>query len=337
MDAEPRGHTIDGTPWEEPRPPHVPDRLTSISPWVLPFVVVAVFQLWVFSLDQPFGTDPRSPLEYWFGLRHQFAGIAASLIGLALFLWHPDARRTLPQIASGAFLLLLAQVMGLLELSLDWVFVALAPPSEDLFFFSPLKEAYSIFTSLVGVFGIAFIASGLSATRRYESSGQLRGLKAGLVVLVVVSSGASILGVTTTALPALTAEFEVSPALVATMVGSLIASFLRSLAFSYLLVALVAGWLAHEEPRSGWRLAAVGASLIWLQTLAMPFVGGLPLSQEGLLAFIGLIADGALVGWVLLVVAFALGLPSTGSIPDEGPSVATPDRPAAMTPGFGGD
>ena len=92
MDAEPRGHTIDGTPWEEPRPPHLPDRLTSISPWVLPFLVVVVFQLWLFWLDQPFGTDPRSPLEYWLDTRYQFAEIAGSLIGLALFLRHPDAR-----------------------------------------------------------------------------------------------------------------------------------------------------------------------------------------------------------------------------------------------------
>ena len=36
--TEPTGHTIDGTPWEEPRPPHLPDALTGVSPWVIPFV-----------------------------------------------------------------------------------------------------------------------------------------------------------------------------------------------------------------------------------------------------------------------------------------------------------
>jgi hypothetical protein len=328
MDAEPKGHTIDGIPWEEPRPPHLPDRLTSISPWALPFLVVVLIQLWVFSLDQPFGTDPRSPLEYWLGIRYQFAEIAGSLIGLALFLRHPDARTTLPQVASGALLLLLAQVMGLLELTLDPVFVALAPPSEDLFFFSPLKEAYSIFTSLVAVFGIAFIASGLSAARRYESTGPVRVLASVLVILAVVSAAVSMLSLTT-------AEFVVSPALVGAIIGALAARFLRSLALSYLVVVSVAGWLAQEAPRSAWGLAAVGASLLLFQALIAPFIGLLPLSQEGLLAVIGPIQEGVFVGWVLVVVAFALGLPSTVSIPEDESAGATRDRPAVKTPGSG--
>lgn len=311
MDAEPRGHTIDGTPWEEPRPPHLPDRLTSISLWVLPFLVVAVFQLWLLWINQPLSSNQGSAVEYWLDTRYQFAEIAGSLIGLALFLRHPDARTTLPQVALGAFLLLLAQVMGLLELTLDPVFVALAPPSDDLFFFSPLKEAYSIFTSLVAVFGIAFIASGLSAARRYGSTGPVRSLAVVLVILAVVSSGVSILEVTT-------AEFEVSPALVGTIVGSVVARFLRTLALSYLVVVLVAGWLGQEAPRSAWRLAAVGAALLLLPALVAPFLGVFPLPQEVLLAIITFIQEGVVVGWVLLVVAFALGLPSTASIPDDG-------------------
>jgi hypothetical protein len=329
MDSEPRGHTIAGTPWEEPRPPHLPDRLTSISPWVLPFLLVAVFQIWVLSLDQPFGTDAGSPLEYWFGIRHEFAEIAGSLIGLALFLRHPDARTTLPQVAKGAVLLVLAQFMGLLELALDPMFVTLAPPSEDLSFFSPLKEAYSIITSLVAVFGIAFIARGLSLARRYESSGPMRGLAAVLVVLTVLSAMASTLGLTT-------AEFVASPALIGAIIGSLLASFLRTLAFAYLVVVSVGGWLGQDEPRSAWRLAAVGAGLLLVQALVAPFLGIFPLPQDGLLAVLTFIQEGVLVGWVLLVVAFALGLPSTASVAEESEPSTTPDRPAVTTPGSGG-
>jgi heme A synthase len=328
VDAEPRGHTIDGTPWEEPRPPHLPDRLTSISPWVLPFLVVAVTQLWVLWINQPLSTNQGSAVEYWLGTRYQFAEIAGALIGLALFLRHPDARRTLPQVAWGALLLLLAQVMGLLEQTLDPVFVALAPPSEDLYFFSPLREAYSIFTSLVALFGIAFIASGLSAARRYESTGPGRTLVAALVILAVVSAAGSMLW--------LPAEFDVSPALVGTIIGTLVARFLRTLAFSYLVVITAVGWLAQEEPRSAWRLAAVGAGLLLFSVSMAPFIGLLPLSPEGLLAAISPIQEGVFVGWVLLVAAFALGLPSTAPIPDDETATATPDRPAATTPGSAG-
>jgi hypothetical protein len=328
MDSEPRGHTIDGIPWEEPRPPHLPDRLTSISPWVLPFLGVVLFQLWLLWINQPLSTNQGSVVDYWLGTRYQFAEIAGALIGLALFLRHPDARRTLPQVAWGALLLLLAQAMGLLEQTLNPVFVALAPPTEDLSFFSPLKAAYSIFTSLVAVFGIAFIASGLSAARRYESTGPGRGLVAALVILAIVSAAVSMLLTTP-------AEFDVSPALVGAIIGSLVAQVLRTLALSYLVVVSVAGSLAQEAPRSAWRLAAVGAGLLLFSALVAPLTGLLSLSQEGFLAVIAFIQEGVVVGWVLLVVAFALGLPSTVSIPDDELAGATPDRPAVTTPGSG--
>jgi hypothetical protein len=329
MDTEPRGQTIDGTPWDEPLPPHLPDRLTSISPWVLPFLVVLALQLWVLWLDRPFGTDARSALDYVLGIRYQFPEIAGSLIGLALFLRHPDARRTLPQIAWGALLLLLAQGMGLLEQPLDPVFVALAPPSEDLYFFSPLREAYSIFTSLVAVFGIAFIASGLSAARRYESTGPGRTLVAALVILAVASAAGSA-AVSMLWSPA---EFDVSPALVGTIIGTVVARFLRTLAFSYLVVVSVGGWLAQEAPRSAWRLVAVGAGFLLFSASMAPFIGLLSLSQDGYLAVFAFIQEGVVVAWVLMVAAFAVGLPSTESIPDDETAGATPDRRVVTTPG----
>jgi hypothetical protein len=60
-----------------------------------------------------------------------------------------------------------------------------------------------------------------------------------------------------------------------------------------------------------------------------------PLPQESLFTLFGFIADGVLVGWILLVIAFALGLPSTVPIPEDEAAGATPDRPAVMTPGSG--
>ena len=328
MDAEPRGHTIDGNPWEEPRPPHLPDRLTSISPWVLPFLGVAVLQLWVFWLAQPFGTDQWSLLEYWASIRYQFPGIAGSLIGLALFLRHPDARTVMPQITKGAFLLLLQQVMRLLAPTLEPLFVGLAPGNDEMALFSPLSQAYSIFTSLVGVFGIAFIASGLAAARRFGDVRHMRGVTVLLTGLAIVNAGYTTLGY------ALLLDYSSGISIVF-VVGALFANLFRALALAYLVIVLVSGTLAWEAPRSGWRLGAIGAGLLLLQALVAPFLSVVPLPQEGLLPLFGFLADGVLVGWILLVAAFALGLPSTQSVVEDEPAGATLDRPAAMTPGSG--
>ena len=40
--TEPTGQTVDGTPWEEPRPPHLPDRVMRVHPIAWLFVALAV-------------------------------------------------------------------------------------------------------------------------------------------------------------------------------------------------------------------------------------------------------------------------------------------------------
>ena len=93
MDDEPTGSRLDDTRWEEPRPPHLPDRLASITPWVLPFLIVVAYQVWLLWVDRPRGGDITMSLPYWLEARFRFAGIAGSLIGLALFIRHPDPAR----------------------------------------------------------------------------------------------------------------------------------------------------------------------------------------------------------------------------------------------------
>ena len=104
--VEPTGHTLDGTPWEEARPPHLPDRLTAISPWTVPFLLVAAWQLWTVWSQRP-QTEPM-PAEWWGQLLGIVPSIAMALIGAALFLRHPDAWRSLRLVALGASLLLVA-------------------------------------------------------------------------------------------------------------------------------------------------------------------------------------------------------------------------------------
>ena len=325
MYNEPTGQTMDGTPWAEPRPPHLPDRLTSITPWVLPFLVVLAYQGWLVWVDQPRAADAATSVDYWISAaRSNLTGVAASLLGVALFVRHPDARSSLPQISTGAILLLLQQVMTLLKPAIEPWLLSLAPPGDDLALFSPVVEAYDIVTALVWVFGLAFLASGLSAARRYEDVVKGRWLVVGLTILVVASIGFYVVGLRAF-------DLDANPMMV-TVASSLLVTLFGTLAVAYLVVVSLTGWLGQEVPRAGWGLAAVGAGMILVQRLMAPVVLVFPLSQEVLIGMFGLLADLALLGWVLMVVAFGAGLPSTEAVPDADHDLqerATADPPAA--------
>ncbi len=318
--TEPTGHTIDGAPWEEPRSPHLPDRLTSMTPWVLPFVLVAAYQVWLMWDGQPTEGNLAGRLGYWVdALRFQFMAIAPVLFGVALFIRHPDARSRLPQVATGAFALLLQQVMRLLEPTLSPVFVALTPESNELSFYSPAAEAYGLLTTVVGVFGIAWLARGLSAARRFEDAVRVTPIAILLVAGAVGSSALSLMAL-------IGVEVFGPPVLIA---GTVLVNLLATLAWAYLFVVALSGWLAREEPRVAWALAAVGAGLALTLRLVAPVMEFVPAPQDLLIRAIDLLALGALIGFVLLVVAFAMGLPSTESVADAPDPM--PDPPA-VTP-----
>jgi hypothetical protein len=328
--TEPTGHTIDGTPWEEPRPPHLPARLTSITPLVLPFLLVAAYQVWALWVEQPPQITLSARLDYWIAARHEFAAIAASVLGAALFFRHPDARSTLPQMASGVFLLLIAQFMDLATPILDPLFVTFDAPS-DLAYYSALAQAYSLLTSLVSAFGLVYLARGLSAARRHEDVVSVRSLAVPLVVIAVVSSAITHIGWVGGALGVST-EF-VSSAFVAQFAASWVIGLVGTLAWSYLFVVAIVGWLGHEPPRLGWRLAALGAGLALLARLLAPITALMSTWPELLFRVFDTLAMAALFGWVLLVVALVVGLPSTESDPDAAEGGPTLDPPGATQPG----
>ncbi|MEA2578994.1 MAG: hypothetical protein QOD78_2582 [Chloroflexota bacterium] len=326
MSKEPTGHTIDGTPWEEPRPPHPPDALTRVSPWLLPFAAVAAYQLWLLWVAQPRESGPGFNIQYWLDARRQIPAIAISLIGLALFIRHRDARSAMPQLVSGAFLLLAQRVMLLLVPTLDPFFLSLTSPGDDFAFFSPLSEAYRILTTLVGIFGITFVASGLSAARRYESPGMARALPLFVAVSACVSEGFSVLGL-------MQFQFDAAPGQILTIAGTLVANLLATLAAGYLFIVSLTGWLGQESPRLGWRLAAIGSGLLLLGRLLAPVLSVLPI-QDVLLAVGQLLFTGSIVGWIGLLFAFAMGLPSTSETSDADQAdvaEATTDSTASTT------
>jgi hypothetical protein len=88
------------------------------------------------------------------------------------------------------------------------------------------------------------------------------------------------------------------------------------------------GWLADEQPRVAWGIAAVGAALHLVVALMVGLsavLGGL--AGAGSEVVLAAVTVGSALAWLLLLLAFALGLPSTSA------PAATPDPPAARTPG----
>ena len=178
---------------------------------------------------------------------------------------------------------------------------------------------HGFLTTVVGVFGIAWLASGLSAARRFEDAFRVRPLATLLVAGAVVSSATSFMAV-------IGLDVIDPPALIA---GRPVVNLLATLAWAYLFVVALSGWLAREEPSSGWGLAAVGAGLGLPLGLLAPVMEFVPAPQELLIGAIDLLALVALIGLVLLVVAFVMGLPSTESVADAPDPM--PDPPA-VTP-----
>lgn len=325
--TEPSGRTIDGTPWEEPRPPHLPDRLTAISPWVLPFVIVGVYQLCLLWVARPLGTNETAHLEYWVNsVRSELPGFAACLLGLALFVRHPDARSTLPQVVSGVFLMLIAEVLRLARPAIGPLVDPFAAPPNDFEFTVAVAQAYGVGTALLGIAGLAFIARGLSAARRQRVAVPVRSTLVVVTVLVVVSWVLS-------AVEWANSGVDATPGAIATTALSWLVGLIATLAWAYLFIVAVVGWRGGETPRLGWGLAALGAGLAVLVDLLLSVIVLLATPQEQLFRLFEAVGIASMITWVLLVAAFAVGLPSTESVADDLETEPTTDPPGATLPG----
>jgi hypothetical protein len=312
---EPTGHTIDGMPWEEARGPHLPDRLTRVPILVWPFVILAVVQIVAIVLEDwmAMTADPGGvALNYG-------ARIAASLLGAALFLRHPDAVRTLPILVLGVTLMAVEQVIGVLSVALGPLFAeSWIVPTDDTTTYVG-ASVFSIVRSAIGMLAVLSLALGLAAARRIEGG-------VDRPVLVVLIGGSIVVAVASDiGFRLLTSESViVSPI---AYVASVVVGLASLLATSYLVAVALAGWLAGERPSIGWALAAASGSVTIAIVAAFALVSLIQPRDLGPLLTVFSIAIAA--SPVLLLVAFAIGLPSTE--PD-----ATPDPPGATTPGSAG-
>jgi hypothetical protein len=293
----------------EARGPHLPDVLTRQAPWVYLFVAAALIHLGAAWLDWA-GRGPLAPpqdLMTILGDRTQ--SVLVSLFGAALFIRHPDARRSLPLIAFGLGLMALGPLLTLIDAPITRFIDSLAPAGDEFVGTSPAVVAYHVFTSLVGIAAVIYVGVGLAIARRRPIHPAERSLT---VVIAIVGIATVVLPYALVPLRLPTTPFEW--ALIA--IG-LVLSLLHALAWSYVIAVAFGAWMAGEAPRLGWGLALLASVLgLVLRILgAMVFVignlaGGL---SQAALAAMGLVGT---AGWALLLAAFAVGLPATDDPPE---------------------
>ena len=304
----------------EARGPHLPDVLTRQSPWVYLFVGAALVHVAVAWIDWS-GRGPIAPPQDLVSLLWVRADAALiSLFGAALFVRHPDARKSMPFLAFGLGLLALGPLLRLVDAPVTQFIDSLAPSDAEFIGLSPAVVAYHVLTSLIGVAGLLYVGAGLADARTRPRRSVERGV---LSLLVVIG----ILTVSWQLLPIGGAQTPVSPYEWVLVGIGLVLSLLSTLAWAYLIAVLFGGWVTGEQPPSGWRLAliagligglilpVVSTILILLATLLQPIPSG----------FVPLYGLAGTIGWVLWLAAFAVGLPAGSS--------ATVDPPEATPPG----
>ena len=308
----------------EARPPHLPDVLTGTSLWIWLFVLAALLQV-ALAWQRELAAGPLGrPPDFIGPLLARIGPIASSLFGAALFMRHPDARRTLPLLVVGVVLFAASAFLGAIDDAVARFLDGVFPPGGGDLPLSPAAIALSVFISLVATFAVLYAGAGLTAARRSGATPAFRPLVVWLSVLAILN-----VVVSTTSVIRL--DPEISGAFLVLNVIGVVLNLISALAWTYLLAVAIDSWLALERPRLAWGLAAVGAALHLAIALAI-----------GLYAVLGtasgsspdpvyqVFAVGSALAWLLLLLAFVLGLPST-----ESADAVTLDPPAATTPGSG--
>ncbi len=330
MDTEPTGRTIDGIPWEEPRPPHLPDQLTRFSPWSIPFLLLAALQIIVGW--QQWAASGATSAEPWLAwvVTDRLPSLAATLLGAALFLRHPQAHRTLPAVTVGVALLALAELLRLVAGPLGRLLPALSTGTDEFPFTTPFLIGSFVFVSVVTVVGIVNIARGLRAARRSKAEVSVRGRSVILIAISVVATG---IAAWTTA-NAYDAWGTLS---ILAVTSTLIVSLAFMFAWSYLLLVALEGWVDGERPQSGWLLAGLGAGIVLANAVFVAVSGLLPLPPDNSPVVLQVLVLSYVAGWLLLLLAFVMGVPATVAETVESDETvgATADRPAVTTPGSG--
>ena len=288
--------------WVEPRGPHLPDVITRVPLGVWPFLALAVLEGYG-RLVRLGSVSFEGPVDYVEALIGTVGALAVPLVGVALFLRHPHAHRTLPSITVGVALLAALTVVDALR---DLVVQGIVQSELDFQTSILASTGYSVIQALVRVFAVTYLAIGLSDARRFADRTRGSGVRA--VLLIAALGSPAIMAFVVWPWP----EQQVLPNLL-----SLVAQVLTNLAWTYLAWVAFRGWAAGEEPNVGWGLVAlVSAGNLAVTMLAAflnlavwavgPTEGQVPLVFEAYRVLLAVLSG----LWVALLAAFWLGLPA---------------------------
>jgi uncharacterized membrane protein YidH (DUF202 family) len=300
-------------PIPEARPPHLPDVLTRTAPGFFAFVLVAVVTGWA-DIRSWLGDYPIfDPSTVWPLVVQLVQSVVPPLLGAALFLRHPRAHRTMPLLVFGLALLAAGELLDVVSSPISQFLRSLSPDELPP---SPADIAFLVFTTLLSLFAILYVGAGLAAARRRERVAAERPLVIWIVALAIVSGILSLASV-------FQLPIESTPFVLVQLAIGLVLSMLVTLAWAYLMAMSVGGWMAGEEPRRAWGIAALAIVVLFVTRLG----GGVlsSLAVAGLFGIVEILFAASTLAWLLLLAAFLLGLPAPR---DDRPAETQPDSAA---------
>jgi hypothetical protein len=287
----------------------MPRPRTILPPLAWPFVVFAVLDVIWYALTTNFAPNPPAAdvLAYWLQV---FPSVASILLPAALLTRHPDATWRARTLLIGTLVLAASQGLVILSDPLQFVFAVITPATQD----QPVVLSSLLFedlTSLLIAVGLACIALGLSRARRHEDRSEP---VTGLIVVVLAIVG-TIDGIVSTSRLDISG-LRMSLGLAVYLVSSAVFGVVRIVAWGYLSATVWRGALAREAPTRGWRLASVGGGAVILALVLLDLVDVFNITNGALVLSYVTIGSYAL-GHLLLLVAFAVGLPSFDDAEDD--------------------
>ena len=311
---EPVGRTIDGTPWEEPRGPHLPDPLTrgaaGIPPisWIF-IALAAIAGIWRVV---HWGFDPAQPINIVTTVLGIVPEVAPFLFGAALFVRHRDAWSTHRTLVTGIVLLCLAELVAAISTLAGGLVLETDGETGGMTVRLALS---SLAPGVLTLIGLAGLGRGLSDARTH---GVMTLPRAWTIVIltaaIVLAVGSVYVGIVFLRFSPLAASDGLTLAyvIVSTAVGIAIVW-----AWAYMAAVTIGGRLTGDRPIGAWRFAAIGPLAIlaaYMVQLGGYSLIGLTLgsvTDPSLLWGISLGASGAIaMGHLALIAAFIGGLPS---------------------------
>ncbi len=306
---EPSGRTIDGTPWEEPRPPHLPDTVTGLPFVTMLFIAGALVAAVVSFLDlrlSPLAT----PIDIVNSLISLTPIVVSFLIPAAFFLRHRDAWSAHRTLAVGTVLLAVGRIIDMVSSPIDGWFDSIIPPPEDQPWLNPLAIGLRIVISGVAVVAVAAMARGLIQARAYEDE---PGTRAWWGLVAVLAVAASALGFTLLGTLPLDGSESVLVSSYWLIMLSIVINVATVAAWAYFAGNAIAGRVARERPRLGWFAAALSGMCILTLFVVSGIATGISVLAEtnapGVM--VSLLTWLPAIGYLLLLVAFLLRLPTT--------------------------